>query len=494
MIPVYDREQIKLADEATMQGEPISSILLMERAANQFCKWFVQHVDNRCQIAVVCGSGNNGGDGLAIARLLNSWNYQVKIFLIPTQQTPTKDFEFNRTRIKNIECIDFSPSNNFNECDVIIDAILGIGTNRKVEGIIAKAIEAINASQAQVIAVDVPSGIILNQPAPALAVQAQHTVTFEFPKLPFFLPGFKNFVGRWHVQSIGINRKFIEENKAEFYFIEKKDFNKHIHQRDKFSHKGTYGHALLLAGSAGKTGAAVLATKACMRSGVGLLDVAIPKKVVIPLQTAIPEAMVLEDENETHLTSLPNVSKYQAIGIGPGIGTNSETKKVVEELLLSTTQPLVLDADAINVLVTIPNWKNKLRSNIILTPHPGEFKRMVGEWQNDLEKLTLVKNFVAETGACLVLKGAYTLIAVPNEPTYFNATGNPGMATAGSGDVLTGIITGLLAQGFETGFAARLGVFWHGLAGDLAAQEGAEVTLIASDIIQMMPKAWRLIT
>ncbi|MCU0383063.1 MAG: NAD(P)H-hydrate dehydratase, partial [Cyclobacteriaceae bacterium] len=406
----------------------------------------------------------------------------------------SKDFEFNHTRIKNIECIDFSPSINFNEYDVIIDAILGIGTNRKVEGIIAKAIDAINASQAQVIAVDVPSGIILNQPAPSLAVQAQHTVTFEFPKLPFFLPDFKKFVGRWHVQSIGINRKFIEENKAEFYFLEKKDFNKHIHQRDKFSHKGIYGYALLLAGSAGKTGAAILATKACMRCGVGLLDVAIPKKVVIPLQTVVPEAMVLEDKNETHLTFLPNVSKYKAIGIGPGIGTSSETKKVVEELLLSTTQPLVLDADAINILVTIPGWKNKLRSNIILTPHPGEFERMVGEWQNDLEKLTLVKNFVAETGACLVLKGAYTLIAEPNESIYFNSTGNPGMATAGSGDVLTGILTGLLAQGFETGFAARLGVFWHGLAGDLAAQEGAEATLIASDIIQMMPKAWRLIT
>jgi len=494
MLPIYNRIQIKQADEATILREPVSSLQLMERAAHQFCKWFVQHVDNRCSVAIVCGTGNNGGDGLAIARLLEGWHYQVYVYIVSTQPIPSQDFEENKKRWKEDKTENFTEGTSLHGFDVIIDAILGTGTNRKVEGLVAKAIEGINRSEANVIAVDVPSGIILDQVAPALAVHATHTVSFEFPKLPFLLPDYQPFVGQHHLVSIGINKKFIEETKAEYYLIEKKDFLKHIPQREIFSHKGTYGRALLLAGSQGKTGAAILAAKACVRSGVGLLEVALPAHALIPLQVAVPEAMTIVDKQNDYVSQLPNTNSFQAIGIGPGLGTHQATSKVLLQVLTETDLPLVLDADAINLLVTLPDWKSKLRRNIILTPHPGEFKRLVGTWQNDIEKIALVKKFVAETQACLVLKGAYTIIAQPTTPIYFNSSGNPGMATGGSGDVLTGILTGLLAQGYETGFAARLGVFWHGLAGDLAAQDGSEATLIASDIIQMMPKAWRLIT
>ncbi len=495
MLKILSVDQIKKSDALTIEREPIASIDLMERASCAFTTWFVQRVDNTKKIGVVCGTGNNGGDGLAIARMLKDWNYDVSVWIVHGSGKESEDFLINKQRLTgklSLVEITSTPSNNlFANYDVLIDAIFGSGLSRPAQGLHAQVINSINTSKAIRVAVDVPSGFFTDIPSQGEIVKAHYTVSFQLPKLAFLFPENSEFVGDWHVVKIGLDKKSIAEAETNHFVIERNDIKALVKLRHKFDHKGVYGKALLVAGSYGKIGAAVLSAKASMRSGAGLLTTHIPRCGYEIMQTSVPESMVSVDTDDNYFSVIPELNNVDSIGIGPGLGQSPKSKQALKELLQKFSKPIVLDADALNLLAADQTLIQLIPANSILTPHPGEFARLVGAWKNDFERLALQKDLAKKTNSIIVLKGAHTSIASPEGDVYFNTTGNPGMATAGSGDVLTGILTSLLGQGYDPLKAAFLGVYLHGLAGDLAAKSGSEQSLIASDLIDFLPHAYR---
>ena len=468
----------------------------MERAAQAFVNWFTSSfaLQNK-SIGVVCGPGNNGGDGLAIARLLHGQNLSVSVWVAAPEEKFSADFEANRNRLPpEIPFTKITPSSPIiiDAFDFILDGLLGTGLSRPVTGFLAEIIHNINQSSACVIAIDIPSGLYTEQPQDIAGamVQADYTCSFELPKLAFFLPQNAQYVGRWHVEPIGLSANYIQTAQTNKYLVTPALISSFFKKRGKFSHKGTYGHALLLAGSYGKIGAAVLASRACLRSGVGLLSVACPEVGYAILQTAVPEAMTIPDNASHHISQLPDLEMYQAIGAGPGLGKAAETRKVLIQLITQTTAPLILDADALNIVAEDENLRSQLPENTILTPHPKEFERLAGPAKNDYHRLELLQQFCQKHSVYVVLKGGHTCIGTPEGTLYFNSTGNPGMATGGTGDVLTGIITGLVAQKYTPLEACLLGVYIHGLAGDLAKYHTGEAALLASDVIEALGEAF----
>ncbi|WP_266367162.1 NAD(P)H-hydrate dehydratase [Tellurirhabdus rosea] len=490
-------EQIRALDQYTIEHEPIAPINLMERAAQAFVEWFTERFDTSRPVKIFCGLGNNGGDGLAIARLLIQLEYSVQAFIVRYAPRESEDCMHNHRRLKLLTTIGYIEQEKempvIRPNEIVIDAILGSGLSRPAEGIIRTVIEAMNFSPAMVISVDIASGLYSDAPTPlnAIAVEPDQTVTFQLPKLAFMQPSNSRFVGEWHSVDIGLSRTFIDRQKTPFYYTTEKEIRHLLRRRDRFAHKGTFGHALLLAGSYGKIGAAVLASRACLRSGVGLLTVHVPHCGYPILQTAVPEAMCLPDDNAEVLTGFSRVmgedwGAYSAVGIGPGIGKFPETLGVVRNLLDRARKPVVIDADALNLLGENRDLLGKLPQNSILTPHPREFERLTRRWNNDYEKLTLLREFAKKHQVIVVLKGAHTAIALPDGSVHFNSTGNPGMSTGGSGDVLTGILTALLAQGYDPVEAAVLGVYQHGAAGDRAAQRFGQTAITAQDIAESL--------
>lgn len=495
MLKILNAHQLKQADAYTIANEPISSLALMERASHSFVSWFVKRYESSLSIAVVCGTGNNGGDGLAIARLLVEYNYKISVLVVVGHAKYSDDFILNRKRLQEKisigEIKDRVEENYFDQFDVIIDALIGTGLTRPVDGLYQQVIQEINKTKAIRISVDVPSGMFIDKPSIGDCIRAHHTITFQMPKLAFLLPSNGEFVGNWHIVKIGLNKKFISDVDAVFFLLEKKDVRALLIPRKKFDHKGSYGKALLIAGSYGKMGAAVLSAKAALRSGLGLLVTHVPACGYQIMQISVPESMVSTDSNEHYVSHIPDLASFSSIGLGPGIGQTNETRKVLQQVLSSSTSPLVLDADALNLLATDRNLLNILPENSILTPHPGEFARLVGNWENDFERLNLQRSFSKQHKCIVVLKGAHTSISTPEGNVFFNTTGNPGMATAGSGDVLLGIISGLLAQNYAPSLAALIGVYLHGMSGDFAAQVLSKQALIASDIIDFIPYAYK---
>lgn len=486
---IFNTPQIRELDAFTIAQEPISSLDLMERASLAFTRWFCEQYVNTRPVAIFCGKGNNGGDGLAIARLLSQKTYHVKVYILNHSQTVTPDFTKNLLRLENhlnpslIEEGDDFPQ--IAENVIVIDAILGSGLTRGVEGFLAEMIGKINHLPNNVISVDIASGLFGDQSNvdKQTIIKPTATVAFQFPKLAFMFPQNAEFVGDWHVVNIGLHPQYIQDTTTPYSFSERVDCEKLFKPRDKYAHKGRFGHALLLAGSYGKMGAATLSGRACLRSGVGLLTMHIPAIGYQIMQISIPEAMISVDTDVDYLTKLPDLRPYQAVGIGPGIGTDRSTVQLVEELLVQINAPLVIDADALNLLAENKRLLNDLPRNTILTPHPKEFQRLAGDSANDYERLELARNFAQKYEVIVCLKGANTAVILSNGEVHFNSTGNPGMATGGSGDVLTGIITSLLAQGYKPEDAAILGVYEHGLAGDNAARTRGMTALIASDIV-----------
>ena len=501
---IFPIEQIREADKFTVMHEPVASIDLMERAAKHCVNWIMEHFDLTTGFKIVCGLGNNGGDGLAIARLLAEKNYTVEVFIINYSDKGSNDFNVNLERLKliskvNIDEINssipfqtaFTPGKN----DVIIDSLFGSGLNRAVEGLVAQVIDVVNKSFCKIISIDIPSGLygdILNDVNDKI-ISADQTLTFQFPKLSFMFPENSNYIGEFTVLDIGLHPAFINQTQTKNYFTTKEDVKSFLKTRNKAAHKGNFGHAMLIAGSYGKMGAAVLSSKACINSGAGLLTVRIPKCGYEILQTSIPEVMCETDTETNFITEAIRVEKYNAIGIGPGIGTEKETQNVVKMLIQSSSVPLVFDADAINCIAENKTWLSFIPANSIFTPHPKEFERLVGKAKNSIERLEQQREFSIKYNAYVVLKGAHTSISAPNGDIFFNSTGNPGMATAGSGDVLTGIITSLLAQGYNSKQACILGVYLHGLAGDFASHEKTEDSMIASDIINHLSDAYKFL-
>ena len=326
---------------------------------------------------------------------------------------------------------------------------------------------------------------------PEKILRADYTLTFQFPKLSFFFPENEAFTGEWIVLDIGLHPDIIASTPTPYYYLSREDVAERIRPRRKFSHKGTYGHAMLISGSCGRMGAAVLASRGCLRSGVGLLTVHVPRLGNDILQTAVPEAMLESDQSDILFSEVPDLSPYSAVGAGPALGTRSNSQKALHTLITTAKIPLVLDADALNMLSLHPEWYDELPEDTVLTPHPKEFERLAGPAENGYQRVHKALEFAVKYKVIVVLKGAHTAITTPAGEVWFNMTGNPGMATAGSGDVLTGIILGLLAQRYEPAAAAMIGVYIHGLAGDLAREERGEEALIASDIIENLGGAFK---
>ena len=484
-------------DACTIQREPIASIDLMERACRAFAGWFVEHFDATKKIGIVCGTGNNGGDGLGIARMLKDWGYPVKVWIIRGLVPESEDFRINASRlegkIEKIDVVKESAEKLFDDRDVIIDAIFGTGLSRAPEGIYAHVIEQINQADTVRVAVDIPSGLSADIPSAGAIIRAHHTISFQFPKLVFLLPHYHLYVGQWTTIDIGLCKDCLRQIDTSHFYLTQKDARKIVKTRSMFDHKGMYGHALLIAGSLGKMGAAVLASKAAMRSGLGLLTTHVPGSGYSILQSTVPEAMVSIDEHEKMFTAAAGVEQYAAVGIGPGIGTDKETVKAFTSLLKNFGRSMVIDADGLNILSGNRELLHLIPEGSILTPHPKEFERIAGVWSDDFERLEKQKKLAQQLKSVIVLKGANSSIASPDGTVYFNSTGNPGMATGGSGDVLTGMLTGLLAQSYNAIQASVLGVYLHGLSGDLGAWEKGMESLIASDIIDFLPAAFRQI-
>jgi NAD(P)H-hydrate epimerase len=495
MLKVLSTLQIKNLDADTIRHEPISSIDLMERACRAFVNWFVVPVDVTKKIGIVCGTGNNGGDGLGIARLLAERGYDIKIWVVRGSVSETEDFKKNLTKLNGkVDINEISTEADqglFTGVDVMIDAVFGSGLSRPAEGIYAQVIKCINKTEAMRIAVDVPSGLIADKPSSGEIVKAHHTVTFQLPKLAFFLPQSFPYTGSWAVVDIGLRKSFIKDAETSYRQVVLKDASKLLKARSKFDHKGNFGHALIIAGSFGKMGAAVLASRAALRAGSGLLTVHVPEIGYQIIQTTVPEAMVSIDGHAKYFSTLIDLEKYTTIGIGPGLGQDNQTIKAVGEVLAKFRKPVVIDADALNIMAANQEMLNLVPAGSILSPHPKEFERLVGEWKDDFERLEKQKALAVKIKSTVIVKGAFSAIATPDGNVYFNSTGNPGMATGGTGDVLTGILTGLMAQSYSGEEAAILGVYLHGLAGDVVCSERGLHGLIASDLIEFLPFAYK---
>ncbi|RAV98397.1 NAD(P)H-hydrate dehydratase [Pseudochryseolinea flava] len=499
MTKILTVKQIKALDEYTIQHEPIASIELMERACRAFTTWFTERFHALNKVGIVCGTGNNGGDGLGIARQLKAWGYPVKVWVVRGNMKESDDFKENFKRLAGyvVDLVNISSEADkglFVECDVLIDAIFGSGLSRKPEGIYAQVIQCFNQATATKIAVDIPSGLMADQKSEEPIARVTYTLTFQLPKLAFLLPQSQQYIGEWTVLDIGLSKKFIKEVDTTNYLLTQKDIKRLIKPRSKFDHKGTFGHALLISGSFGKMGAAILSAKAALRSGVGLLTTHVPQCGYSIMQSSVPEAMAQVDDDDNRFTAYSNLESYNALGIGPGIGTHETSVKAFISVLKSFAKPVVIDADGLNILSAHSNKYEVVPPGSILTPHVKEFKRLVGEWSDDFERLEKQKELALQLRSVVLVKGAHSTVATPEGKLYFNGTGNPGMATGGTGDVLTGILTALLAQGYTAEDAARIGVYVHGFAGDLAASDKGMISLIASDLIEYLPAAFKLLS
>lgn len=488
-------EKIREADAYTIENEPISSIDLMERAASTIYEWFMKRCKSKeVSVKIFCGVGNNGGDGLALARMLFFTDIIPQVFMVRLSDKMSRDCEINFNRLKEeteVPIYDIFSDDEFpqiSDNEIIIDAVFGSGLNRKVEGFAAELIRHLNNNKAVRIAIDIPSGLsadtIYTSYQHDAIFKADYTLSFQFPKLSFMFPENDVFVGRWEVLDIGLHKDYIEAAETMNFYTTEDVAMPILRKRSKFSHKGTYGHALLVAGSEGKTGAALLSAEACLRTGVGLLTAHLPKSAVLPMQIYLPEAMIDIDKSDAHCSEINDILSYTAIGAGPGLGKDAETVIALKKIIQEATVPLVLDADALNIIADNPTWLSFLPDKTILTPHPKEFERLFGKTCNSYERLEIQRKMSAVHNIIIVLKGAHTAITFPNGSCFFNSTGNPGMATAGSGDVLTGMILSLLAQRYTPEEAALLAVYLHGKAGDKAAKEKGEMSMIARDIIR----------
>ncbi len=499
---IFTAEDIRKLDAATIQLEPVASVDLMERAAFNAFRKIKMRIDPDKVVNIFAGTGNNGGDGLVLARLLASENYNVRVFVIETGASHSNDMEINLGRLNevSIKPVIITTYKEIPECgnsEVIIDAIFGSGLTRPPSGLAAEVIQKINSSGAFIISIDIPSGLFCEDNSEAdrnTIIKASYTITFQFPKLAFMFAGNSVFTGEWEVIDIGLHKETIAKMPTRFYYLEPSDVRPILRKRKKFDHKGSYGHVLLIAGSYGKAGAAILTAGAALRTGAGLVTLHVPKSAIIPVQSALPEAMVSPDPGEEIVTSIPEMNKYDSVGIGPGLGTDPDTREAFAGLLEKYRGPVVIDADALNILSHDRRMLQLLPPNSILTPHPGEFKRLTGNDLTDYKLLISQQEFAEKYNCIVILKGACTSIAYPDGRLFFNSTGNSGMATAGSGDVLTGMITSLLGQQYNPEQAALAGVSLHGLAGDCALEKQSEESLIAGDIVNSIGNAFRVVS
>lgn len=495
---IFCTSQIPVIDKYTIEHEPISSLDLMERAAETWTDFFENRVNGFTKAVVVAGNGNNGGDGYVIARLLRTVGWDVVVFRLMADQEFSKDCEVNYKRwvkdggkVKVMTCLeDFQVEPD----TIIIDAIFGSGLNRKVTGLAADIIKQMNASQNMIAAVDIPSGLMGEDNTdndPDAIVRADYTFTFQFPKVAFLLPENADYVGTWEVLDIGLSEEIIAKTETPWYFTTQENIRDILPVSGKFAHKGTNGKGLLIAGSHGMMGAAVLAARAALRSGIGLLYCHVPLKGGDIMQVSVPEAILDLDKSQTCFTGVKAPGQYDAIAVGPALGQGPETAAALKDLLQDRKGVTILDADALNLMAEHRELLECLHEKCILTPHMKEFERLAGKSANDFDRLNKLSNFASRWHVYVILKGANSVIATPQGHFYFNMSGNPGMAKGGAGDVLTGVLLALAANGMDVLQVARIGVFAHGLAADLLAEEYGYRGICSGMIAEAMGKAWK---
>lgn len=498
---IFTGAQIRELDKYTIEHEPIESIDLMERAAKALTLAIAETWSNETPVVVFAGPGNNGGDALAVARMLAEQAYPVSVYLFNISGHLSNDCSVNKARLtenKRIKSFievtqEFDPP-QLDAATLVVDGLFGSGLNKPLAGGFASLVKYINASPCRVVSIDVPSGLMTEDNTynvRANIVRADLTLTLQHKKLSFLFAENQMFIGRLRVLDIRISSEGIANTDALYTVAEESDVRVRMIGRNEFAHKGTMGSALLVAGSYGMAGAAVLAAKACMRAGAGKVTVHTPKQNNMIVQVAVPEAIVQLDQDSTFFSEPVDTRDFDALGIGPGLGTSETTAIALIAQLRRTQCPIVADADAINILANRRAWLQQLPKGIIMTPHPKEFDRMESHCSDSYERLTKAIGLAERIGAYIIVKGHYSALCMPDGHVVFNPTGNAGMATAGSGDVLTGIITALLARGYKQADACIVGIYLHGLAGDLAARELGMESLMASDLIAYLPKAFK---
>lgn len=492
---ILTADQIRKIDAATIEREGISSLTLMKRAATAFTNFFMTRCPEKKQeILILAGTGNNGGDALVVARLLHQSGYRVTVCVVDQGGRYTEDCAHNLRLVKaeQITCNTITSVQDLpvmEQFDLLIDGIFGTGLSREVEGVTAEVIEAINKSGKPVYSIDLPSGLFMDRNS-RLAVRATVTVTFQIPKLALFLPENGDFIGEVQIVDIGLDAGAIAEAKSETEYVGKEMISLLLKPLHRFAHKGTQGHTLLVGGSLGKCGSLCLAAKAALRTGCGLVTTYMPRCGTAVMQSVVPEAMVLEDPDVEHITEISYAIEPDAVGIGPGMGQHGYTAQAFAAFLSYYRGALVIDADGLNVLSRHPEWCSLLVPGTILTPHPKELERLIGGWRDDFEKIEKTRLFAKRYGVVIVVKGAYSLI-VDSDHLYVNSSGTPALATAGSGDVLTGMIASLLAQGYKPMDAARVGVYLHGLTADLTRTTINPRSFMAGDIIAHIGAAYQ---
>ncbi len=497
MIPVLSREQIRNWDAFTIQQEGISSYDLMERAVGALNKWIMaRYPPEDHPIVILCGPGNNGGDGFGLARHLFKQFYDVTV--LDMEDGKTEDHHINMTRLPLDEGLPYVrhpsplPSRLTQTKTIWIDALFGTGITGPLREPYAALVQQINQMPGIKLAIDLPSGLQADHPSTGPVFQADHTLTFQAPKRAFFFSENESFVGNWHLLDIGLDPGFLQTIQVASCLLTHMDIRSILQQRSTFSHKGSQGHVCLVSGRDGMMGAAILAGRAALRSGAGKLTLHAPHHARTILQIGLPEALYHGDPHETVWSTPPPPTGFQSAGLGCGIGINPITAQALRSFLESRPDyPLVLDADALNIIATTPLLLTLLPSGSILTPHPGEWQRLTGQKENAHEQIDSARQLAGKHGIYILLKGAYSRIVCPDGRVIFNSTGNAGMATAGSGDVLTGLLAGLLAQGYTPFDALQIGVIVHGLAGDLALEAvGSVESIVASDVVDQLGHAF----
>ncbi|WP_288317660.1 NAD(P)H-hydrate dehydratase [Xylanibacter caecicola] len=498
---IFTGAQVKELDKYTIEHEPIKSEDLMERAADALTRAITASWGTDTAVVVFAGPGNNGGDALAVARMLAEKDYRTTAYLFNIGNTLSEDCTINKKRLQDCKKLrkfievtnEFDPP-RLEKGMLVIDGLFGSGLNKPLAGGFASLVKYINQSPAQVVSIDIPSGLMSEDntySVRANIIKADMTLTLQQKKLSFMFPENQNFIGKLQILDIGLSKDGIESIPATYSVVEEKDIKARILHRNSFAHKGDMGSALLIAGSYGMAGAAVLAAKACLRSGAGKVTVGTPKRNNDILQISVPEAIVHHDKDDKYFTEPIDVEEFDALGIGPGLGQNENTAIALITQIRKTQVPIVLDADALNILASHRAWLQQLPKGIIMTPHPKEFERLAGNhYVDSYERLCKAQSMAQQLHAYIILKGHHSALCLPDGTVIFNSTGNAGMATAGSGDVLTGIITGLLARGYKQAEACLTGMYLHGIAGDIAAKETGMESLTAGDLIEKIPQAF----
>ncbi|KEO72754.1 bifunctional ADP-dependent NAD(P)H-hydrate dehydratase/NAD(P)H-hydrate epimerase [Anditalea andensis] len=492
MLKIISGKDVNKLDLKYIKAKGILSFELMEKAAEAFCEWYMKQFDRKKTIAIFCGIGNNGGDGLAIARMLFRQGYKICVFLYGDADNASSDFKSNlRILPSNIVT---KHLNDFDlkklETDIVIDALLGVGINKPLEGQLLGIVQYLSNLKAVKIAVDVPSGLPSDTVLEGEAFSADFTVSFQFPKLSLMFPEHGHNIGELVILDIGIDQSYFKEFESKQFYLEPEDIKIRHKKYHRASHKGDYGKVMLIGGSLGKVGAVYMASKGALRTGSGLVSAFVPKCGLNILQASLPEVMVEISNNEYIIDALPeNMERFDAIGIGPGKGTDIKSAEVLQKLMSRYKKNIVIDADAINIIAQNEEIKDLIRDNMILTPHVMEFERLVGKCIDHTDRLKKAIDFCAVHKCILILKGPNTTICMPDGRMYFNSTGTKYLATGGTGDVLTGILTSFIGQGYSAENAAICGVYHHGLAGQLASVNKLHGT-IATDIIDKIPETF----